>query len=87
MDANLHVQQALNHLQRILGYYPFIQDGNEASVWLTFEDWHVLADMLFHMGDPTDVMPEAVQSYSLDENGRTILLQTADCLVRVEMTG
>lgn len=86
MDPNLHVKQALNHLNRVLSYYPMIQEGEEATVWLTYEDWHVVADMLFHMGDPTDLLPEPIQGYGLTEDQSAILLQTDDCLVRLEVT-
>lgn len=87
MDANLHVNQALNHLNRVLSYYPLVREGDEATVWLTYEDWHVLADLLFRMGDPTPYLPEAVRSFRLSEDESAIVVRTADCAIRIETAG
>ncbi len=84
MDPNLHVKQAVNHLNRILQYYPFVQEGSEAVVALTPEDWWVVSDMLFHMPGAEQFVPEAIESYRLSEDGNVIELRTADCLIRVE---
>ena len=84
MDPNLHIKQAINHLNRILGYYPFVQEGDTATVALTPEDWFVVSDMLFHMPGAESFLPEAIQSYQLSEDGQVIELKTADCLIRVE---
>lgn len=86
MDLNLHAKQAINHLERVLGYYPFVQEDGAATVWLTHEDWHVVADLLFNMGDPTDLLPEAILEYGLTEDQRAILIRTDDCEVRIEPT-
>jgi len=84
MDPGLHVKQALNHLNKVLAYYPYVREGDEATVALTPEDWHVVADALFRMDTPREVIPEAIEHYEMDETGRTIRLRTADCTVHVE---
>ena len=84
MDPGLHVKQAVNHLEKILSYYPFVQEGAEATVALTPEDWQVVADAMFRMGTPKEVFPDAIEDYTLTEDHRAIRLQTADCLITVE---
>jgi hypothetical protein len=85
MDPGLHVKQAINHLNKVLAYYPYVQQGDRAVVALTREDWQVVADALFHMDTPREVIPDAIEDYQLVDDGRTIQLQTADCTVLVEM--
>ena len=85
MDPGLHVKQGLNHLNRILNYARFVVENGEATVHLTFEDWHVLADMLFHMETPREVIPSEISSYSLVEGKDAILLLTDGCEITVEM--
>lgn len=85
MDPGLHVKQAINHLNKVLAYYPYVREGDRATVALTPEDWHVVADALFRMNTPREVFPEAIRDYRLVENGRVIELDTADCTVVVEM--
>ena len=78
MDPGLHVKQAINHLNKVLAYYPYVAEGGEATVALTPEDWGVVADALFHMGTPPDVFPDALQDYRLSDDGREIVLTAAD---------
>ncbi|MDX1530766.1 MAG: hypothetical protein R3362_04505 [Rhodothermales bacterium] len=85
MDPGLHVKQAVNHLNKILAYYPYVQEGDHATVALTPEDWQVVADAMFRMDTPKAVFPDAIEDYRLADNGRTIELDTADCTVTVEM--
>lgn len=85
MDPGLHVKQAINHLNKVLAYYPYVQEGARATVALTPEDWHVVADALFRMGTPRELFPAEIQDYRLAEGGRTIELDTADCTITVEM--
>jgi hypothetical protein len=87
VDHNLHVSQALNHIDRILAYYPMVQEGNEASVWLTFEDWQVLYDLLFRTENVEGSLPEKITAFGMQEGEAVILLNTEDCRIRVEMTG
>ena len=84
MDPGLHVKQAINHLEKILGYYPMVQEGDTAEVFLTPEDWQVVADAMFYMGQPKDVFPSAIQSYDLNEDDRKILLHVEGCTVEVD---
>lgn len=85
MDPGLHVRQAINHLNKVLSYYPYVQEGERATVALTPEDWQVVADALFRMGTPREVFPEAIREYRFAEGGRTIELDTADCTITIEM--
>ena len=85
MDPGLHVKQALNHLNRVLNYARFVAENGEATVHLTFEDWHVLADMLFHMETPRELIPPQISTYSLANGRDAILLSTSDCQITVEI--
>lgn len=85
MDPGLHVKQGLNHLNRVLNYAKFVAENGGATVHLTFEDWHVLADMLFHMETPRELIPAQISDYKLVEGKDAILLTTDDCEITVEM--
>ena len=78
MDPGLHVKKAIDHLERVLGYAPFVAEGREAAVHLTWEDWHVVADMLFHMNTPRELVPEQIREYRLVDDKQTIELETKD---------
>ena len=84
MDANLHQQQGVNHLNRVLGYYPFVAEDGKATVHLTFEDWNVVADTLFRMETPREILPEAISSIKLASDS-LIVLETSDCVIELEM--
>ena len=85
MDANLHVKQALNHLNKVLNYAPFVQADGHATVYLTREDWMVVADLLLYSEAPMDVLPSTIESYRMAESGQAIELTTADGTISVEM--
>ena len=85
MDPGLHVRQAINHLEKVLAYAPYVTENGRANVALTPEDWGVVADALFHMDTPREVFPDAISDYRMGDDGRTIELETADGLVVVEM--
>lgn len=85
MDPNLHQKQGINHLNRVLGYAPMVAEQGEATVHLTPEDWHVVADTLFHMETPDSMLPESIESYSLANQNRTIELSTSDLRIMVDM--
>jgi hypothetical protein len=85
MDLGLHAKQGINHLNRVINYAKFVAEDGAATVHLTFEDWHVLADTLFHMDTPRDMIPDHVQDYSLVEGKDAILVTTEDCAITVEM--
>ena len=85
MDPGLHVKQAINHLNRVLGYAPFVAEGRDATVHLTWEDWHVVADMLFHMETPRELVPESIKEYRLNEEKQAIEIETEEYDIRLEI--
>lgn len=85
MDPNLHQKQGINHLNKVLSYAPFVAEEGRATVHLTPEDWHVVADTLFQMDTPKEMLPEAIEQYELKDGNTTIELKTADYLIDVDM--
>ena len=85
MDPNLHQKQAMIHLDKVLAYAPMVAEGDRATVHLTPEDWHVVADALFGMDTPAEMLPPAIRKYRLTHGNRTIQLDTKGCLIDVEM--
>ncbi|ARA93547.1 MAG: hypothetical protein D6685_16195 [Bacteroidetes bacterium] len=85
MDPNLHQRQGINHLNRVLNYAPFVAENGTAQVHLTPEDWWVVADTLFKMNTPKEMLPEAIEAYSLTNENQTIRLETAEYVIDVEM--
>jgi hypothetical protein len=84
MDPGLHVRQAINHLQKVLAYAPYVTEAGRATVALTPEDWGVVADALFHMETPREVFPAEITDYRMSEDGGAIELETAEASIRVE---
>ena len=82
MDPGLHVKQAINHLNKILQYVPYVleegDDGPVATVALTPEDWGVVADALFYMNQPKEVFPSELAAYRMDDTTGTIALTLED---------
>ena len=79
MDPGLHVKQALNHLDKVVRYVPFVvEDDQTATVALTPEDWGVVADALFYMDTPREVIPDTIAAYRLSDDQRAIELTLAD---------
>lgn len=86
VDPNLHLKQAVNHLERVLAYAPMVaEDDGTAEVHLTTEDWHVVADALFKMNTPPGALPDAIHDYRLTGENRTIQLDTDDYTIDVKM--
>ncbi len=85
MDPTLHQKQGINHLNRVLQYAPMVAEGGEAVVHLTTEDWYVVADTLFQMNTPKEMLPDAIREYRLADDKRTIELVTSDYLIKVDM--
>ncbi len=85
MDPNLHQKQAINHLNKVLDYAPFVAEGDQATVHLTPEDWQVVADALFRMDTPAEMIPDRIKKYRITNEYRTIQLDTEDYLIDVEM--
>lgn len=84
MDFNLHQKKGIEHLTKVLQYYPMIQEGQTALVGLTTEDWHVVCDTLFHMNTPREALPTTVKSVRLSKEGDKILVETNDCTITIE---
>ncbi len=59
-------------------------DG-KAEVHLTTEDWWVVADTLFKMDTPKEMLPEAIEKFSLVNENKAIELITKDRVITVEM--
>ena len=82
MDPGLHVTQAINHLQKVIRYVPFVAedgpDGRTAHVALTPEDWGVVVDALFHMDAPREVFPPEIADVGFTDGGRAVLLTLTD---------
>lgn len=57
MDVTLHVKQGVSLLERVLSFYPIMQDGNESIVVLSEQDWLVLMDFIEN--------PETTELYQL----------------------
>ena len=85
MDANLHQKQGINHLQKVLNYAPFVAEDGKATVHLTFEDWNVVADTLFQMNTPKELLPEAINAYRLTDDNRAIQLDTDAYMIAIEV--
>lgn len=85
MDPNLHQKQGINHMNKVLAYAPMVEKDGKATVHLTPEDWHVVADTLFNMNTPREMLPEAIKSFSLANENRTIRLETAGIEIDVDV--
>jgi hypothetical protein len=85
VPENLHQQQGVNHLIKVLGYAPMVAENGHATVYLTAEDWHVVADTLFNMETPDSVLPEGLNSYRRKDEQQIIELKTSDGVIDVEM--
>ena len=85
MDPNLHQKMGIHHLNRVLSYAPMVSQDGKAEVHLTTEDWWVVADTLFKMDTPKEVLPEAIENYALTNENKAIELTTKDCLITIEM--
>ncbi len=84
MDLNLHMKMGVNHLNRVLSYAPMVEENGRAAVHLTREDWHVVADTLFQMNTPREMLPEAIKEFRLTNENRTIELETDDIMIDLE---
>jgi hypothetical protein len=84
MDPNLHQKQGINHLNKVLEYAPMVEEDGRATVHLTTEDWHVVADTLFNMNTPKEMLPKQIDEYRLTNNDATIELQTDGLVIEVD---
>ena len=86
MDPNLHIKQAMNHLDRVLSYAPMVaEDDGTAEVHLTPEDWQVVADALFRMDTPPNVIPQPINDYSLTSQNKVIRLDTDEYVIDLKI--
>jgi len=85
IDPNLHQKQGINHLNKVLGFAPMVEKDGKATVHLTAEDWHVVADTVFHMNTPPEMLPKAILDTALISETQQIVLNTATCVITVEM--
>lgn len=85
MDPTLHQKQGINHLNRVLQYAPMVATEGQATVHLTTEDWYVVADTLFQMNTPKELLPETINEYRLVNDNRTIELVTDEYRIEVDM--
>ncbi|MGB0650122.1 MAG: hypothetical protein ACPG3U_00210 [Rhodothermales bacterium] len=72
-------------MNKVLGYAPMVAENGEAEVFLTAEDWHVVADTLFHMDTPREEVPQAIEEFTRSDDGQTIHFKTADLVIAVKM--
>ena len=86
MDPNLHQNMGIHHLNRVLSYSQFVVEDGRATVHLTPEDWQVVADTLFQMATPREMLPAEILGYRLTDNDRIIELKTADCVIDIDTT-
>jgi len=85
MDVNLHQQQGINLINRVLEYARYVIEDDRAHVHLTPEDWYVVADTLFQRGIPKEVLPEEIHTYRMINNSRTIEFQVDEYAIEVHM--
>lgn len=85
IDPNLHQIQGINHLNKVLGYAPMVAEDGRAEVHLTPEDWHVVADTMFHMETPREMLPDAILEYELKTETKSIELKTEELTISIEM--
>lgn len=85
MDLNLHMKMGVSHLERVLSYAPMVEQDGSATVHLTREDWHVVADTLFQMNTPREALPDQIKEYRLVNDNRTIQLETDDITIDVDV--
>ncbi|MEM1096331.1 MAG: hypothetical protein AAGJ10_17165 [Bacteroidota bacterium] len=84
MDPNLHQKMGITHMNRAIQYADMVEEDGQAQVHLTREDWQVVADTLFAMHTPPEMLPDEVERYELVNEHRTIRLHTPDLIIDVE---
>lgn len=84
MEPNLHQAQGINHMNRVLAYAKFVTENGRATVHLSGEDFGVVADTLFHMDTPREMVPEAITAWRLVPGERAFELETATAVIQVE---
>ncbi|MDA1333266.1 MAG: hypothetical protein O2797_03490 [Bacteroidetes bacterium] len=72
-------------MNKVLGYAPMVAEDGKADVFLTAEDWHVVADTLFNMDTPREELPAAIKSFERGMGGQSIEIKTDDLEISVQM--
>lgn len=62
-----------------------VAENGRAEVFLTQEDWFVVADTLFRMHTPKELLPPEIQEYRLTDENRVIELVTPELTIEVKM--
>ncbi|MCE2502730.1 MAG: hypothetical protein J4G05_01535 [Chlorobi bacterium] len=84
MEPTLHLKQGLTLLEKVLKFYPIMQEGDKAEVELTQQDWLVLMDFIENP-DSKELIPDKVKNMRVAIDDRLIHIATDDCSVEVEM--
>ena len=84
MEPTLHMKQGLNLLERVMQFYPLMQEGDSSEVTLTEQDWLVLMDFTENP-ETKEILPAKVKEMTVDRGTRTINIATDDCKVAVKM--
>jgi len=85
MDPNLHQKQGINHLNKVLTYAQMVREGDKARVHLTPEDWQVVADTLFQMETPKEMLPDAIEEFRFAGGNQIIQLVTSGLTIDIEI--
>lgn len=78
------MKQGLNLLERVLQFYPMMQEGGKSEVVLTEQDWLVLMDFVENP-EAKEIIPPKVKDIAVDRGSRIINVGTDDCNVEVKM--
>jgi hypothetical protein len=78
------MKQGLNLLDRVMQFYPLMQEGDASQVTLTEQDWLVLMDFTENP-ESKELLPPKVKDIVVDRASRTINITTDDCKVEVKM--
>ncbi len=84
MEPSLHLKQGLTLLEKVLKFYPMMQEGEKSEVTLTQQDWLVLMDFIENP-ESKGLVPEKVKNMRVAIDDRIIHITTDDCEIEVEM--
>jgi hypothetical protein len=78
------MKQGMNLLERVMQFYPLMQEGDTSEVMLTEQDWLVLMDFTENP-ETKELLPPKIKEMVVDRASRTINIATDDCKVEVKM--
>lgn len=84
MDVTLHIKQGVSLLERVLSFYPIMQEGDRSTVVLSEQDWLVLMDFIENP-ETVELYPASVKEMIVDRAVPEIRIRTEDCKVEVKM--